>query len=777
VDYYIYIDEQQSHDNLVLEVEALMTDVTPRALSVYLFDALIPVERNSEQRSEISADNVYSIAINSHDLHPGQFILSVHCVAQPVVFRVIGRLVHAQLHVGESTSGAVCPGEWVYHTFTYDSTTDDPNAVLQFDFTVHSGDFYYLVRPDVPPIKLSPPYQLAESGYSHSSEHLEHSRALVCHVTRGTEYYLALRGAGHCSEYDVSVSLVPTADQAAAQEECRETDKQYIHRSATTVRNLVRDGFVYATVEPHEIHDFMIEVTEEEAAANNIVFEVEGINDIYNPSALKLSLYERVENIPESREASKYAKFAHGTTYDISLNYLELKAGRYFLSVQSMGEPVRYRAAVRLIASSLVEQKAQFGQVCPGRWTFHYVDVPEAHNSVDFKTHIFSGEVYMAFARSHLTPGFNSINEFELVVGNRTEFHAKSCDAAGKRVYFALFGGGDVCADYNLFVDYIDDGCATVGEEGYDTEEVDLNANRSTSQKTATRVILFLKNATIYVLSCAMLVFFALRLWLGRKQFGASITGLFMVRSTTTPNETKKVSPRKSDQLAGEFENPMLDRDEFSSDSDSEAPKPKPKKKSEQTATFQNPMHPDGDSMQPPNPMLATDPDDPSANLPGLADTGPAENRRKAAFKNRAMSRRFMADDDDDDDPSDLEEAQVDSDATVDGLAYSENRRDSLYDLFQEIDIDGSDSLDVDEITVLARRLGKVLDHQSALDALHEMNPDGDTVNFDQFAAWWKSVNEGKTTSSFYTKGQGLSTVIKAPMLITQSIAVYKRAK
>jgi hypothetical protein len=810
-DYFIHINPDQEEDNLVLEVEALTDSVAPRLLEVYLFDALIPTDRNSEQRSQTAQDNVYSIAINSHDLHAGDFILSVHCQSEPVQFRVIGRLVHAELHVGEMTSGAVCPGEWVYHTYVYESDTDSHDEVLQFELNVHSGDFYFLVRPDHPPIKLSPPYQRAESDYSHGAGHHESTRALVCAVSSGTEYYLALRGAQHCSEYDVTVSLVAPENVVEAQEECRAQEKQYVQVHATTVRNLVRDGFVYSTVEPHEIHDFVIDVAPEEARRNNIVFEVEAINDIYNPSALRVSLYERVESIPEDRVANRVAEFAHGTTYDISLNYLELKAGRYFLSVRSMGEPVRYRTAVRLIQASLFEEKPQFGQVCPGRWTFHYADVPAGHDGVDFEAHMFSGQVYMAFAREKLTPGFNSINGYELVVGNRTAFHSKTClpEREAERVYFAMFGGGDVCADYSLNVHYLDGdrSCETAGEDGYShTSQYNFYEGRSVVQTSATRAILFLKNSTGYVLAMAMILFLTLRLWLGRKQFGSSLTGLIKVRSRPGGNDKEHAkNPEEVDDEDAETgfdENPLAeehDSDHSDSEADDEhdrstgshdnpafagsaTEEPAERKKGKSRRLHFNKSHKSkkviedsresewgsvADVDMPPEDGTAS----PSFDVEegGAARESQRENGAAGGRLKRGMSGRFGG----------LvgESGGPDVPQGDDTNAYNAARRGSLYELFQEIDVDASGSLDVDEVAILARRLGRVLDTEGSMAALHEMNPDGDEVSFDQFSVWWKEINQGDKLSSIYKKGQGLSVLIKAPTLINATINEKKRRK
>lgn len=59
--------------------------------------------------------------------------------------------------------------------------------------------------------------------------------------------------------------------------------------------------------------------------------------------------------------------------------------------------------------------------------------------------------------------------------------------------------------------------------------------------------------------------------------------------------------------------------------------------------------------------------------------------------------------------------------------------------LFEEIDEDGSGTLDRDEIRILSRRLGKKLTSAKLDAAMAEMDEDGNgDVDFDEFLGWWK---------------------------------------
>eukprot|EP01043_Picozoa_sp_COSAG02_P082741 COSAG02_NODE_20900_length_811_cov_1.063202_2_plen_164_part_01 len=97
-----------------------------------------------------------------------------------------------------------------------------------------------------------------------------------------------------------------------------------------------------------------------------------------------------------------------------------------------------------------------------------------------------------------------------------------------------------IWSDKVIEVTWLDDGCVTEGAE-YSVEEEQLLENRSNVQKTATRAVLILKNSSGYVLALAVIIFLVLRLWLGRKQFGTSITGLIKVRST--PGSQRRGTP------------------------------------------------------------------------------------------------------------------------------------------------------------------------------------------------------------------------------------------
>ena len=67
---------------------------------------------------------------------------------------------------------------------------------------------------------------------------------------------------------------------------------------------------------------------------------------------------------------STSGQIAHGSTFEVSLNFLELNSGRHFLSVESTSQTERYRVAVALLPAKLRPEKVTFGQVCPNRWAW-----------------------------------------------------------------------------------------------------------------------------------------------------------------------------------------------------------------------------------------------------------------------------------------------------------------------------------------------------------------------------------------------------------------------
>ena len=117
-------------------------------------------------------------------------------------FRLVSHLVHAGVQEHHAQHGSVCPGQFVYHYF--DVPTYDEGNDVTWSFELHSGDVYYLTRHAHAPLKLTQPYDHADS--EDHVLHRTHTEVQNCHVLDG-RYYLALRGGEHCAEYDVAVEV------------------------------------------------------------------------------------------------------------------------------------------------------------------------------------------------------------------------------------------------------------------------------------------------------------------------------------------------------------------------------------------------------------------------------------------------------------------------------------------------------------------------------------------------------------------------------------------
>ena len=56
----------------------------PRALALYMYENVIPPNRNTQRFSDYTTNHIYSISINKHDLHEGDFFVSVKCQSRAV---------------------------------------------------------------------------------------------------------------------------------------------------------------------------------------------------------------------------------------------------------------------------------------------------------------------------------------------------------------------------------------------------------------------------------------------------------------------------------------------------------------------------------------------------------------------------------------------------------------------------------------------------------------------------------------------------------------------
>jgi len=216
VDYFLTVDEEMSHQNLLFEVQDMGEANNPQSLGVFSFKDAIPDDRQSEIRTNEATDGTYVIYWNYHELKRATYFLSVRCNGGDARFRVVALLVHAQLDDGHSQHGEVCRDGWMYHFFDArnangtaaesgagghrrvllgSGATSEESMHVGFHIRKYQGSMYLVTRHEVPPIKLTPPYKLM-------SDESEVEDVTVCDMA-GEKVYLGLYGGPHCAIYDV----------------------------------------------------------------------------------------------------------------------------------------------------------------------------------------------------------------------------------------------------------------------------------------------------------------------------------------------------------------------------------------------------------------------------------------------------------------------------------------------------------------------------------------------------------------------------------------------
>jgi hypothetical protein len=221
---------------------------------------------------------------------------------------------------------------------------------------------------------------------------------------------------------------------------------------------LDRVAWTYGSCKANSIQHFYSDVTEIESK-NNIAVEVEDISINTDPESLSIMLFQSEVGDeppidPNIDDADASATRALGKMYAIKLNYLQLTAGRLILTVQCGANDVRFRAVARLIHAELSEGAFVTGMMYPDAWVYHYFEVTAemiaAHQNLRFEIIRHTGEVYMAFARQMLPPGFASNNEFRLAVDSSANWSTIICRPhEPEKVYYGLYGG-EARAEYEV---------------------------------------------------------------------------------------------------------------------------------------------------------------------------------------------------------------------------------------------------------------------------------------------------------------------------------------
>ena len=84
----------------------------------------------------------YALNLNYLKLSEGRVIVTVQCGASDVRFRIVARLVHAELVEGEHQIGMMYPDNWIYHYFEVTAEMIASHQNLRFEVLMYTGEIY-----------------------------------------------------------------------------------------------------------------------------------------------------------------------------------------------------------------------------------------------------------------------------------------------------------------------------------------------------------------------------------------------------------------------------------------------------------------------------------------------------------------------------------------------------------------------------------------------------------------------------------------------------------
>ncbi|KAK3262971.1 hypothetical protein CYMTET_28204 [Cymbomonas tetramitiformis] len=438
-DFFLTITEGME-GNLLFEVEDLLTDMNPQALKIHLFPGAITSDRQAPITDEYSSSQRFTVSINSWDLEPQDYFLSVEAGPSAAKFRVIPRLIPAVVNDGGHVAGVVCPNDISYHYF--ESLPESSSHHIRYTIELHTGDIYYRLKDDTPPLTLTPPYQ-----YANSDEYLagNKSQAFLCNAKGDTKHYIGLLGVSSCANYDLYVDILDGSDDC---EDITHTDYE------ASLEELNLDHFQSGVSNKDSWTDYKLQISAS-AAENNLVIEVEDLQDELVTEALSVHLYQG--SIPGDRITALYDDWSNTQRYVVSMNLWDLTEGTYFVSVYAKYDDTRYRVLARLVEAAMLSGDSRRSTVCPGDYIYHYIDKPsDSSPNLRYTLELLSGDAFwrLKYGKPPLTlqPPYQKVFYDE---DSSNMYTAYTCDAKTGENYIGL-RGGTRCAQYSLKVD-IDD--------------------------------------------------------------------------------------------------------------------------------------------------------------------------------------------------------------------------------------------------------------------------------------------------------------------------------
>ena len=334
---------------VVFEIEVLADQYELGAISAHLYYGTIPLDRHTELTTSVPDGGIYSLAIPSIELQSGAYFLSIRCGHNAQRFRAVAFEVRGKITGPEdAVHGEVCPNEWIYHRIvpTFANSSDghsrrldeeaDPlprrrshrrlaamaEAVpiedgdhLQFTFTKHEGDFFFMsLIGDHPPTRKQPPSR-------HVLEATIEDYGIFCNMKPGNQYWIALLGGEHCAAYDLHVTKLPRNTSF-----CESGEYSLVQNEEDTsgLTELKKEVPTYGTCTPGAYVDYYLPLTWDADSDENLRFQLELLGGATRPEAVSLLTYGN-GYMPVDRKTEYYTDRSVDGIYSVTINVIDLK--------------------------------------------------------------------------------------------------------------------------------------------------------------------------------------------------------------------------------------------------------------------------------------------------------------------------------------------------------------------------------------------------------------------------------------------------------------------
>lgn len=404
-----------------------------------------------------------SIVISAHDLKTCVYHAVVRCISNSAAtYRVVAKLTPASVGI-LGVQGYLCGGGWAYHYTDMDGAaalseghdgghgrrlSGSSGKHARFTVLLHTGDAFYITKHGSIPLQLIPPYGHVDPSAHHGIH------ADVCDVAEGEKAYIGLKGAGACTDYEVTVEWF---DGPCEEMEFNDSTLAAIAEAASETLDLEPNHFELGSCERNSYVDYRFTVSEEDTHHLNLEVMLEDLSKTLDTSALGMYLYHG--SIPEDRQTEHFTDFTHDGTYALAVSVNELRVGQYYIAVRCGVKRTAFRIMIHEVEAVLVPDVRIEGSVCPGDWIYHKYehtrDIATGHHDATFSLELHTGDLYYSLRPDSpaitLTPPFHHTSAAEMALTQEVSTGTE-CDIHNGTTLYLGVRGGDVCSNYYVWV-------------------------------------------------------------------------------------------------------------------------------------------------------------------------------------------------------------------------------------------------------------------------------------------------------------------------------------